>query len=285
MSALFVNHITVLDFSYVDPQRGILGESWIVDVVLHGDLDEQGMVFDFGQVKNRVKDAVEDLFDHKLVIPTQGLADLTQETLANGDVEFRWRDAEGRRYRHRSHTQAFYAVAAEQLSIEAMEPLLAQAALAAVPGNVSAIDIRLRTEDINGPYYHYSHGLRKHLGNCQRIAHGHRSRIQIARNGKRDPLLEKAWALKWQDVYLASEQDVSELPAEDNHEYLDIGYDAEQGRFELTIPKDKAYVIATDTTVELLAEHIAQELKAEAPDQEFEVRAFEGVRKGSLTRL
>ena len=40
MSALFVKHLTVLDFSYAHATRGILGESWIVDVELHGDLDE-----------------------------------------------------------------------------------------------------------------------------------------------------------------------------------------------------------------------------------------------------
>ena len=37
MSALFVKHLTVLDFSYVHQARGILGESWIVDVELYGE--------------------------------------------------------------------------------------------------------------------------------------------------------------------------------------------------------------------------------------------------------
>ena len=51
-NCLFVDHLTVLDFSFVHPDRGIVGESLIMDVELYGDLDEQGMVFDFGDVKS-----------------------------------------------------------------------------------------------------------------------------------------------------------------------------------------------------------------------------------------
>ena len=90
MSALFVKHLTVLDFSYVHPERGILGESWIVDVELHGDLDDQGMVFDFGHVKRQVRDAVESLFDHKLVVP-KSLPGL-QGQRQGDQLDLQWQD-------------------------------------------------------------------------------------------------------------------------------------------------------------------------------------------------
>jgi 6-pyruvoyl-tetrahydropterin synthase len=280
MSALFVKHLTVLDFSYVHPARGILGESWIVDMELHGDLDQQGMVFDFGLVKRQVRDAVESLFDHKLVVPgaLQGL----QVDSANGVLDLRWQDAAGRQFRHLSPVEGVELVSAPDITPDSLVQQLQQVALAAVPSNVKKVVIELRTEDIAGAFYQYSHGLKKHGGNCQRIAHGHRSRIKILRNGKRDSLLEKAWSLKWKDIYIGTRADLISEFEREGVRYIHFGYLAEQGRFELTLPAAQVYLIDTDSTVEYLADHIAACLKAEDPEHSFEVRAFEGVMKGAL---
>src|SRR5699024_5107481 len=152
-----------------------------------------------------------------------------------------------------------------------------------LPDNVSHIQLTLRKEDLGtAPYYHYSHGLKKHDGNCQRIAHGHRSAIEIYENDTRSRDWEKMWADRWDDIYIGSKEDLQQTLQIEDIPHFVFAYTSTQGEFSLTIPEDHCYVIDTDTTVEFLAEHIAQTLSQEAPNRKFFVRAFEGVGKGAI---
>ncbi len=144
------------------------------------------------------------------------------------------------------------------------------------------VRIHLRHEPIDGAWYRYSHGLKHHAGNCQRIAHGHRSRLLIYRDGERDQRLEEAWAGRWRDIYLATRADLLDSPEQGGITHHRFGYTASQGHFELTLPAARSYLIDDDTTVENLARHIASRLQQENPGSSFRVQAFEGVDKGAV---
>ena len=144
------------------------------------------------------------------------------------------------------------------------------------------VEIGLREDVIEGAYYHYVHGLKKHLGNCQRIAHGHRSRIAILRDGQYDPALSATWAERWRDIYIGTREDLLEETELAGVACYHFRYQAAQGQFDLTLPKRCCYLIDTESTVENLAQHIADVLKAEQPAAHFEVQAFEGVDKGAF---
>ncbi|NOG32137.1 hypothetical protein HLB35_10885 [Halomonas sp. TBZ9] len=80
--------------------------------------------------------------------------------------------------------EAFYTLQGEGAHCEAL--LNAQR-----PPNVSWVTLTLSAETIDDAAFGYSHGLKRHLGNCQRIAHGHRSRLEICQRGQRVPQLEQ----------------------------------------------------------------------------------------------
>ncbi len=282
MPALFVDQITVIDFAYFHPDRGVIGESWIVDVILEGELDDQGMVFDFAHVKKQIKRTIDNCVDHKFVVPA-GYADLRVSNNGNQKI-IEATDSHGRRYRHESPAEAVVLLEADAVTLQALEALLREVCRETLPDNVSELVLKLTPEHITEAYYHYAHGLKKHLGDCQRIAHGHRSRIQIWENGDRSEVLESLWSDRWRDIYLGTREDLAEEFELEGTRYLKFSYQAEQGNFSLTLPAKNCDLLDTDSTVELIAEHIADSLKMERPDSHITVRAFEGVDKGAIAR-
>ncbi|WP_432697485.1 6-carboxytetrahydropterin synthase [Marinobacterium sp. YM272] len=272
---LFVENLTHVDFSYLDAQRGLLGESWAANLILDGSLDNQGMICDFGVVKKRVKQWLDAHLDHCLVVAREmaGLeSEQTQERTA-----ITWTYPEGGQLHCSSPAGAITLVPGETITPEALALWCREQLLALFPEQVKGVQLEFVPEVIEGAYYHYSHGLQQHEGNCQRIAHGHRSRIQVLRNGARDSALEARWAETFRDIYIGTRAHLK--AGGDTHHYV---YDAPQGHFELSLPARCCYDIDTESTVEQIAQHLAGQIKAAYPQDAIEVRAFEGIGKGAI---
>ncbi|OQX34434.1 MAG: 6-pyruvoyl tetrahydropterin reductase [Oceanospirillales bacterium LUC14_002_19_P2] len=280
MSALFVNQMTTIDFSYLCPERGLVGESLIVDVILNGDLNDEGMVFDFSHVKKQIKQSIDHSMDHTLLVPAECAAiEYCQE---DGRIDVTLHTHELGYIQCRAPEQAITLLPLSQITPEALQPLLEQQVMADLPENVSGVELRLYPETIYGAWYHYSHGLKKHQGDCQRIAHGHRSAIQILLNNQRSESHEQDWANRWQDIYLATREDLLTTFTVQDRDYHRFGYTAQQGYFEISLLASRCYLIDTDTTVELLADHMAKTVANENPGQSIRAIAYEGFQKGAV---
>ncbi|HHH39241.1 MAG TPA: hypothetical protein ENK50_06685 [Sedimenticola sp.] len=280
MPALFVHDLTVIDLSLLDPERGLLGESWLVDIELEGELDGQGMVLDFGAVRKITKQTIDRLFDHRLLLPSEYPGCRLEERGKRSRVRFR--TLSGEAYTLEVPGDSLRSIDAGQVDADTLTRAIDRALRPLMPANVRRLELRLRSERIEGAWYRYSHGLKQHRGNCQRIAHGHRSRIHIFRNGQRDTQLEHQWAESWRDVYLGCRDDLRERFEEDGVEYCRFAYRAMQGDYELTLPRSRCRLLDRETTVENLACHIASTLRHEHPGTRFRVEAFEGVGKGAI---
>lgn len=280
---LFVRDLTVIDFSYLCAKRGMLGESYIVDVELHGGLDQTSMVLDFSKVKKVIKQAIDSLVDHKLALPAANPALQLDQVGDSCVLQF---DSLRGVIKMAAPQQAVVAIPTEHINEQSVGAFLVEQIMPLLPANVQQLNLTLRPEATTGFYYHYSHGLKKHDGNCQRIAHGHRSTIQIYTDGMLAPRLNKYWCERWQDIYLGTAEDqvaatdLKLLQAEDG-DYC-FAYQAAQGWFELTMPAAHCEIVPCDTTVECLADFIAMSLKQQDASKNYKVVAYEGVGKGAI---
>lgn len=291
---LFVDDLTVIDFSYLCKERGIVGESWIVDVLLDGSLNEQSMVLDFAIVKKQIKAIIDDAVDHKLLLPTQEKVLTVKDSTYHQNhltLDFL---SERASYYLQSPKCAFALIDCSEITIASVTDYLNKIIMAALPSNVRGLTLTLRPEDIVGDYYHYTHGLKLHNGNCQRIAHGHRSKIQIFVDEVKNSQLENEWCQRWQDIYIASETDrvakaEIELSAQamlnitPDHQYF--SYTAPQGRFDIAVESKVLDVVDCDSTVELLADFIARQLHKKRPSNRIKVIGYEGVAKGAIVSV
>ncbi len=280
MTTLFVHNLTVIDAARLDPERGVVGESWLVDVELEGSLNPQSMVLDFGDVKKQVKESVDRDFDHRLLVPAryrecriEELPEEMKQVTLNGTFG---------QIRHLSPARAVAEIDAERVDTESVAAAIQARLRPTLPDNVSRFRIHLHHEEIAGACFQYTHGLRKHAGSCQRIAHGHRSRLEIYQDGNRDEALEQDWGRRWRDIYIGNSADVLEQPGQGLGKVICFGYTTHEGRFEITLPKERCYLIDTDSTIENMAQHLADRVKQEQPGSSFRVRLFEGVNKGAI---
>ncbi|SHF97089.1 6-pyruvoyl tetrahydropterin synthase [Microbulbifer donghaiensis] len=276
---LFVDNLTNVDFSYLDHRRGVVGETWLANAALDGALDSQGMVCDFGVVKKTLRHWLDDQLDHRLLVPTRS-PHLTLKQ--DGEqTALTWQLDDDEVISIAGPEQAFALVEAELISADSVARWSVQQLASAFPTSVERLSLSFTSEEIADPYYHYSHGLKKHDGNCQRIAHGHRSRIQIFLDGERSPEWERNWAERWRDIYLGTREDLLD---ESDGNTLRFAYRAQQGQFSLGIPAQRCELVDCDTTVEQLAQYIATTIATELPNTEVQVRAYEGIGKGAVAK-
>ena len=273
---LFVDNLTVIDCAYLDHARGLVGESWIVDIILGGTLDAQGMMMDFAHVKRDIKKAIDNSVDHSLIIPAKS-EHLSKNSTTNDKLEIIFQSKDGA-IEHHSPRDAVTLIDAEIITAEIVNDYIVNIIEESVPKNVTYIECSLRTEIIDGPSYHYCHGLKKHDGNCRRIAHGHRSRIDIWQNQEKNLQLEEKWTANFSDIYIGTKEDIIEV----NDTHTIFQYESTKGSFYLSLPTNTCYIINEDSTVEHIAGHIAQASYSGLP---IKVKAYEGVGKGAISEV
>ncbi|MEM6733271.1 MAG: 6-carboxytetrahydropterin synthase, partial [Myxococcota bacterium] len=272
----------VLDFARVGPS-GFEGESYHVDAEVHGRLDARGFLMDFGPVKKLLKRCVDDVLDHRFAVPRSDPR-VRVETVGE-----RIRVSVGEALDYLAPPDAFAFFDADRVGPSEIAWMLRHAVLERTPSNVADVVFSLASEaDVAvRPSYRYTHGLKRHEGNCQRLIHGHRNIIEVFVDGAPHREGEEKLAHLFDDVHFVHVEDVHENIAAgvrgSDGEPVEVTYASSQGRFEGKLPRARVLGLDCEPTVENIASfahrYLVEELNVE--EERLEVIAYEGIHKGA----
>ena len=293
---LFYHHVTDLDYAYLDDQLGLIGNSLSVGVEFIGTIDEEGILYDFSHAKKKVKGIIDKECDHRLVVPQSRVEFLKEEIFIKHITG-------QKQLTYRAPTQAVCTIPSSHVNKENIQSFLEQKILQEMPNNIIAVKIFLYYESLKHDknIFHYTHGLKQHYGNCQRLFHGHRNTLQVKINGEIRNDLER-WLTK--DVFkgnthfcffenVINKEEIIKVIKDNSPQGIyneipdvQIAYKSGQGNFEATLPGECVYFLQKESTVENLSSHFASLVKSQVtPLDKIEVWAFEGIGKGAYTCL
>ncbi len=292
---LFYQNLTLLDFAYWDENEQLpLGESYYVDLKLHGHTDEENVIVDFSLGKKQIKDLIDDLADHRLAIAQH----LVKEQDGYGVLE-------GRQIYYRAPLQAFCLLPDKTYSAQALKTYLEQQILSKLPKNIKSIELDFRQESLNSEdvSFQYIHGLKTHYGNCQRLFHGHSNTLKVWIDDQRNHQWEQKIVSLfpqnrihfcfWENVQnkaeleplISSQALAGPIGLIEKPLSVQISYLANQGEYQAQYPSEHLFVLPIESTVEnisLCLKHYIS-LQGKIDLNRIRVQAFEGIGKGAIT--
>jgi 6-pyruvoyl-tetrahydropterin synthase len=284
-SKIFVRNATILDCAVLDPLRGPRGRSWYVDVLWRGTLDAQGYVLDFSEAKKGAKAAVDEAFDHKLIVGCGFVREHEAAGRVRVESPFETPSGEKRLFALDTYASALAVLPDAVVSAAVagnLAPLAAEVARAVAergPGNVEEVRVTLRPHERerDPTYFSYTHSLRLHSGNCQRF-HGHSNVVEVFDDTGRldtEASLRAAQLLKGR--YLVSAACVEGTAEGGTH--TRVRYSGSQGEVRVLVPTDSLVILPEESSVENISLYLHSEL---ALPQGWEVHAYEGLAKGAV---
>jgi len=164
-----------------------------------------------------------------------------------------------------------------------------------LPPSVHHLAVKLREESIapTEASYRYTHGITGHNGLCQRLFHGHRSRIEIYIGEERRPDLEHfvVREIFGTNVHIATLDQIKSGNGEIGQRGktdapLTLSYAGSLGSFEATLPANRVFFVEGETSVESLAREVARLIKREEkPSEKVRAVCYEGIDKGAESVL
>lgn len=296
---IFLHDVTKLDCALFDPSKGVYGQTYKVDVTVTGPLGPNGFVFDFSNLKKLVRVTLKASLDHTLIIPINSQS-VQFKGMDRGEC---WRmksralgkTGHEHEWEYRSPSGSVFPSRCVALNRQALEQECARSLRHRLPQEILNVAVSLREEELEPTEaaFRYTHGIAGHEGLCQRLFHGHRSRIQIFVGDERRPDLEHYVArdVLGSHVHIATPSQFKTGMIEPgtrgkSKDPVTLAYEGSRGSYEATLPGDRVFCVTGETSIECITQEIAGLVKREEPSGDrVKVICFEGADKGAIAEL
>ena len=152
-----------------------------------------------------------------------------------------------------------------------------------LPELVSNVEVSLRKEkgDCSDTFFKYTHGISGHQGLCQRLFHGHRSKIEIFVADEKRIDLEQyvAHDLFGSNVHIACEDQVID---DSNKDYVVLGFTGTLGYYEGNIPRKQLFMVKKQTSIETITKALCEIIHEKTGLSGIKVLCYEGIDKGAI---
>lgn len=272
---LFYDKITSLDCARLDENFGVIGESYFVNIEVISKPHKDGMIYDFSYFKKDIKALIDKTIDHRLVV----LKNIKGITKKDDSVTLDYDFKDGK-LSYTAPENSFCFLENE----DSLESFIEKEVLKKFSFETVKVSLKA-PNDSDETRFHYTHGLKNHNGNCQRLLHGHKGKIEIYINKKRDRSQEKDFFKRYlkESLHFAHKDDVKKIG-----DSICISYQSAQGTFKLTLPASHVFIMDEETTIENMTSHFLDLLRKDLKNKninDLEIRACEGLFKGGIARM
>ena len=279
-ASLFFRNVSVVDHGYIDEKGRIIGGSYFPNVTVRGKVTEdENVVIDFSKGKSLIKDAFDDIMDHKVwIIEGYSNAEISEDKHNPDNYLITTPILESSIPKWRvflmKKTDTFSNLIQEYLFENGLD----------VHVEVEMSENTFSTQNNNT--FRYSHGLKNSssLG-CKNMNHGHLSFIELESKNeyKKLKILNKILDELNNVVFIYGDNIVFE-----DSETIEIAYTVKNESFRNKYLKSGHKIIVSDeeTTAENLVNLIYKKYEKELRDAEVtKLFLSEGLQKGSIVEI
>lgn len=278
--SIYIENVSNLDCSILTPLQGPLGQSWQVSLKVTGNVQKNGFICDFMDVKSIAQDIISSL-DHTLFIikdPRIFVEDdpnLNTVSVSLDSCVYPW-----------SYSCPKDAVSFDTTGLLSFNDNLSYTELITkylndklskinLPSNVVEATFSLYLEQ-DPSCFCYTHALSYYEGLCQRPYHGHRSKLNILKDGQRLYDLEKLMIKKYNNIHMSSSNQIKSKTKDS----VTIDYKGTRGRYLTTLPASRVLSLKDSPTLEHFVVHLAADIKESFGISGFNLVVSEGIGKG-----